>query len=150
MNKYLIIDAEKCTGCNSCVLACSFYHFDLFSFAKSRIQVKKDPGKAISKPQVCIQCEEAPCISACPTNALSKDQITGAIRLDKELCIGCRACVTACPYGGVLFDEDDSLPLICDLCDGNPACIEVCQLPQAIRYEAIDVSANKKQGSGNG
>jgi len=133
VRKRLIVDAERCTGCNSCILECSFVHNKSFSWANSRIQVEKEPERAISTPKVCLQCAEAPCITACSVGALSQDKTSGGIRLDEKRCIGCKACVSACPYEGVFFDEERGIPLICDLCGGEPACVAVCQLPQAIQ-----------------
>jgi len=130
----LIIDPEKCTGCNSCVLACSFAHEGYFSFSKSRIQIKKDEERAVSDPKVCVQCEEIYCIEVCPVDALSRDRTMGVIKWDRERCIHCHLCEAACPYGGIHFDKADEL-LICDLCGGDPACVRVCKFPGAIRYE---------------
>ena len=135
MGKQLIIAAERCTGCNSCMLTCSFAHDDYFSLVRSRIQVKKNTERAISTPKVCIQCDEAPCIASCSEGALSRDEILGTIRIDGEKCTGCKKCISACPYGGIFFDEENLVPLICDLCGGNPACIDFCKFPQALRYE---------------
>lgn len=134
--KRLTIDPARCSGCNSCVLTCSFVHEHLYDYSKSRIRVHKDAERAESTPKVCIQCEEAPCVSACPEGALSISPSTGAIQIDGDLCTGCRLCVTACPYEGVGFDEERKLPLICDLCGADPACVAFCQFTQAIRFEA--------------
>lgn len=131
----LIVDPEKCTGCNSCMLACSFAHEGYFSFSKSRIQIKKDEEKAVSDPRVCAQCEEVYCIEICPVGALSQDETTGVIKWDGERCTHCHLCEAACPYGGITFDGETDNLLICDLCGGDPACVKVCKLPQAIRYE---------------
>lgn len=133
----LVVEEEKCTGCTGCMLACSFAKDLVFSLTRSRIRVLRDQEHADFRPRVCIQCEEAPCIQACPVGALSRDGATGAIRLDEEACIGCRRCVEACPYGGVGFDEETQKPLICDLCGGSPACVEACRFPQAIRYQEV-------------
>jgi len=143
MNGYLIVNPEVCTGCNSCVLTCSFTREGYFSFSKSRIQIEKNEERAISIPKVCIQCKDAPCIQACPQKALSKDKDTGAIIVDKDKCTGCKKCVKACPYGGIVFDEEDSIPLICDLCGGKPSCIEVCRFPQAIKFKVKEENDEK-------
>ena len=135
MNKRrLQIDATRCTGCNSCVLTCSQIHEGAFSLAMSRVTIASDPIAGTYEPRVCVQCEEAPCIESCPTNALSKDPDSGAIVLSPEACTGCRNCVKACPYGGVGFDSSAGKPLICDLCGGDPQCVAVCSLPHAITY----------------
>lgn len=133
----LLVEEERCTGCTSCVLTCSFAKEGFFSFSRSRIRILRDQEFADFRPRVCVQCAEAHCISACPVGALSRDGATGAIVLDERACIGCRKCVEACPYGGVAFDEEREKPLICDLCGGEPACVEVCRFPEAIRYQEV-------------
>jgi Fe-S-cluster-containing hydrogenase component 2 len=135
MAKHLIVDPVQCTGCNACILTCSFEHEGVFSLEKTRIQVEKDGERADCTPKVCIQCEGAPCVGSCPVDALSRDKKTGGIRLDREICNGCKECVPACPYEGIGFDETDRLPLICDLCGGDPACVKFCEFPLAIRYD---------------
>jgi Fe-S-cluster-containing hydrogenase component 2 len=130
----LVVEADRCTGCGSCVLACSLAQEGAFSLALSRIRILRNEELAEFSPRVCIQCPDVPCITSCPVGALSRDADTGAIKLDREACTGCRQCVVACPYGGVQFDQSRDIPLICDLCGGDPACIKACQLPQAIRY----------------
>ena len=139
MRERLVIEATQCTGCDSCVLTCSFVHEGFFGFEKARIWVDRDAERADFTPRVCIQCEEAPCIASCPVGALSRDEESGAIRVDGDICDGCRVCVTACPYDGIGFDDTGCVPLICDLCGGDPACVKFCQFPLAIRFgEAVD------------
>lgn len=132
MWKRLVVDSMRCTGCNSCMLTCSFGHEGVFSFEKARIWVDRDAERADYTPRVCIQCEEAPCIPSCPLDALSRDERTGAIGVDRETCNGCQECVPVCPYGGIEFDDTDGVPLICDLCGGDPACVKFCEFPLAI------------------
>lgn len=134
----LEVDAARCTGCNSCVLTCVFVHEGAFSLSGARIRVDADPISAEYTPRVCVQCEGAPCIAACPVEALSRDPATNAIALDEATCTGCRSCMDACPYGGIGFDEESRRPRICDLCGGAPACVDVCRLPQAIRFVPQD------------
>ena len=135
MWKRLVVESTRCTGCNSCMLTCSFVHEGLFDLEKTRIWVKKDAERADCAPNVCIQCEEAPCIASCPVNALSRDEKTGVILVDREGCNGCQECVPACPYGGIGFDGTDRVLLICDLCGGDPACVKFCEFPLAIHFD---------------
>ena len=129
----LKINPEKCTGCGSCMLACSFAHNGVFDLRRSRIHLE---GNLLHKefiPHVCIQCAEAFCVQVCPTGALSKSAETGAILVDEEKCIGCGVCGEACPYHAItLQPEEGHVPLVCDLCEGDPECVKVCRLPQAI------------------
>jgi carbon-monoxide dehydrogenase iron sulfur subunit len=136
--KKLVIAAHRCTGCESCVLTCGFEHDSQFNPQRSRIGIERDEENAVFTPTVCIQCGERACIEACPVDALSVDTSTGATRLSEERCIGCRRCESACRYGGVKFPEASEVPLICDLCGGDPQCILVCRFPQAIRLVEVE------------
>jgi carbon-monoxide dehydrogenase iron sulfur subunit len=76
-------------------------------------------------------------MAACPSGALHQQETTGAILLRREDCIGCSACVDACPFGVVALHPETGLALICDLCDGDPACVKRCATG-AIAYEPAD------------
>jgi Fe-S-cluster-containing dehydrogenase component len=134
MRKRLVVDSTQCTGCNSCMLSCSFEHEGLFNLAKARIWVDRDAERADYTPRVCVQCDDAPCINSCPVNALSRDQTTGAIAVTRGACDGCGVCAASCPFDGIGFDDADGMPLICDLCGGDPACVKFCEFPLAIRF----------------
>lgn len=136
--KRLVVDSSRCTGCRSCVLACSFQHARVFCYDKSRITLARDPEHGRATPRVCIGCEAAYCVASCPVGALARDVSSGTIRVDSTICVGCRRCLDACPHGGIGFDEDLGIPLICDTCGGDPACVKFCAFPQAIRYVAMD------------
>ena len=114
------------------MLACSFAHGGVFDLRVSKIRLKGNHLREEFTPYVCVQCAEAFCVQACPTGALSKSAETGAILVDKEKCVGCGACEEACPYGGITLQPERRIPLICDLCGGDPECVKVCKLPQAI------------------
>lgn len=130
--KRLRVVAEQCTGCESCVLSCAFKHEGAFSLAASRIRIERDEDQGRFRPRVCIQCAERSCVAACPVGALSAESQMGVIRCDEAICIGCRACETACAHGGVHFAAGRDTPLICDLCGGEPECAATCRLPQAV------------------
>ena len=132
--KRLHVNQDRCTGCESCVLTCSFEHGERFGLHLARIRVSRNEELADFRPKVCIQCEGRFCVAACPVGALSVDEKTGAIRVSEDLCTGCRQCEPACPFGGVHFSEGIQTPFICDLCGGDPECVKVCQLPQAITF----------------
>jgi carbon-monoxide dehydrogenase iron sulfur subunit len=133
---HLEVSSQSCIGCNSCALTCSFVHDGEFGFGGTRIRVHKDAERAACQPHVCVQCESAPCVPACPSGALSR-VARGSIVVDATKCVGCRACIPACPHHGVFFDAKRQLPLICDLCEGEPQCVEFCKFPNAVRVVAM-------------
>ncbi|MFC2077980.1 4Fe-4S dicluster domain-containing protein [Candidatus Bipolaricaulota bacterium] len=130
----LRVRQDQCTGCESCVLTCSFEHGDRFGLHLSRVRVVRNEEEAEFRPKVCVQCEERPCIAACPVGALGVDGDTGAIRISETLCTGCQQCGPACAFDGVHFTDGVTMPFICDLCGGSPECAQVCQLPQAVAF----------------
>jgi len=132
--KRLVAHPSKCTGCRSCMLLCSFMHTDACSYHGSRIKIVSDEAHGRHTPVLCQFCEDPPCISACPVEALSKNAQTGAIRVDGSLCNGCQACIGACPFAAMFFDPEDQKVFTCDLCQGDPECVKICQLPEALSY----------------
>lgn len=145
MRNVLLVDMEKCTGCGACVTACSFAKEKMFDPTKTRIRIYKDESRCLGVPIVCEHCEEPPCVDACPTAAISKDPETGIVRIDLDICNGCRECEEACPYAAVIMDPERNIAVICDLCGGDPACVKVCTPARAIQYvEADQATIDKK------
>jgi Fe-S-cluster-containing hydrogenase component 2 len=132
----LVVDSPACTGCNSCALSCSFVHQGHFSLADARVTIERDSARARFVPRVCVQCEEAPCIAVCPTDALLRDEELGCIRIVEARCVKCGKCGPACPFGGVRLDGPGRVPVICDLCGGDPECVKHCRLPGALSLGA--------------
>ena len=126
MQKSLNIDPEKCTGCLQCELACSYDNEGVFNPSKSRIKVFKfeDAGRFV--PYTCTQCDEAWCMQACPVDAISLDTATGAKVVSDTLCVGCKVCTIACPFGTVNYNSSTGKVIKCDLCEGEPACATAC------------------------
>jgi carbon-monoxide dehydrogenase iron sulfur subunit len=123
---YLEIEAEKCTGCHICEHFCSFHHEGAVWPGRSRIAILADSDDGPFVPNVCRQCEDAPCAAACPEEAIALNERTGAWVVDVEVCIGCGVCVDACPYGAIVVDEQLGVALKCDLCGGEPECAAMC------------------------
>ncbi len=138
-NAVIVLDTSKCTGCHLCELVCSFYHFGKSSISLSRIIVFKDKASAISIPMVCISCPGAPCMRACPTGAIVRDEDTGMPKVILEKCTSCGECAKACPYRAINFN---TYPLICDLCGGDPQCVKVCW-PGAL--ELVELTKERKR-----
>ncbi|MDP6099871.1 MAG: 4Fe-4S dicluster domain-containing protein [Dehalococcoidia bacterium] len=129
MGQMLIVDPARCTGCRSCETACSTFREGESSLYKCRVKVVRFPEELFFYPVVCQQCETPLCAVPCPTNALQKDNQTGLVELIRDRCVGCKMCVTACPFGAITLV--DGYPIKCDLCDGEPACTRLCE-PGAI------------------
>jgi len=143
MQKMLAVDYEKCTGCRLCELVCSVKHEGVSNPARARINIAKWESKGIMMPMVCSQCESAPCVAVCPTNARYRDEELDRVIVNYDRCIGCKTCIVACPFGAVSFDPVASKVISCDLCNGNPVCASFCD-PEALRY--VDASdMNKKR-----
>ena len=123
-----VFNYDKCTGCRICETACSM-HFGLGSNPqKSRIRIVNLEGEADVTyiPVACVQCEKAPCEAICPTGAIYTTSETRAKLIDKDKCIGCSACVYACPFGAIALDRSVGTAFVCDLCDGDPLCVRFC------------------------
>ncbi len=123
----LLVTPSRCTGCRSCEIACAFSHPDRIGKpGKSTIRayLYKLPDKGT--PVVCLQCESAACVEVCPTDALVRNEATGAVDVDFDRCIRCRSCVYACPFGNISFDDAGNRVLKCDLCNGEPRCAQFC------------------------
>ena len=132
MKKMLIVNHFKCTGCGLCRLNCSVAKESVFELARARIHIHIDPHTGFSTPTVCLQCEDAWCQDACAADAIDRNLETGALIINEEQCTGCQECVSACPYGCIEFNHADDIALKCDLCNGDPKCVEMCY-PNAIR-----------------
>ena len=133
MNKFVIADPSRCIGCRTCELSCAIAHGNgsaismSFSSFSPRISVVK--AGDVTVPVMCKQCEDAPCVKACPTGALVR--ANGFVEIHEERCIGCKSCVVACPFGAIdiLMKAGKASVIKCDLCVGQstgPACIKTC------------------------
>lgn len=122
----MLVNEKLCAGCRACELICSFTHERKFSDLLSRIHVDKVDEDGIDRPLVCRQCGNARCVEACPSGALSRNPETRCVVVDETRCSGCGTCADACPFGAVAFHPETRVPLICDLCGGDPECVRRC------------------------
>ena len=137
MQKALHIDANKCTGCMQCEMACSAENYGSFNIAKSRIKVFNFEEAGRKVPYTCTQCAEAWCLHACPVEAIKLDAATGAKVVLEAVCVGCKVCTIACPFGTINYVQDTGKVQKCDLCGGDPACATACPTG-AITYVDAD------------
>lgn len=126
MNKRLLVDAELCTGCRACEMGCSFVHEGEYSPSFARLHVVKLEGSGVDKPIICLRCAKAPCAAVCPVSAISQDPVTKIVTVDAEACVGCGLCAEECVSGVIEFRPDATVPMLCDLCDGDPECVKRC------------------------
>jgi len=127
MQKLIRIEPSKCVGCKSCELACSFKHRGEFAPSRSRIvnEVFLEEAKFITV--TCMQCDEPWCLKACPKGAIDKDAASGVVCVDEVKCVGCRTCVSACPFGMITYQADSRKADKCNLCGGDfPECVTFC------------------------
>ena len=130
-----VIDHTRCIGCHACTTACKSEN--VVPIGVTRTYVKHvDVGVF---PQVrrahqvtrCNQCAHAPCVTACPTAAMFK-RADGIVDFDKSICIGCKACMAACPYDAIFINPSDHSAEKCNFCAHRidvglePACVVVC------------------------
>ncbi len=134
MTKHIAVDEALCLACKQCVIECALAHSDAGSPAEAvagevplEARVHIEPTETGAIPVICRQCEDAPCMEACPVDAMTRDG-DGPVLIDAELCVGCRKCVKVCPYDSVWMSVVGRLAIKCDLCtaSGSPACVAGC------------------------
>ena len=151
----LVIDQERCIGCEACTVACKNENQGGSGFIRV---VKQQAGRRdlpagtfpdlrmTFLPLVCNHCERAPCTAACPVEAIAARK-DGVVVLDRDACDGCRACVEVCPYGAIAFDEKNAVAEKCNLCvhrieSGLAPFCAVCCEGQAIFFGDLNDPGN--------
>jgi len=136
MRHAFVFDANRCTGCQACQLACTIENGlqpDRSWRAISTFNERRHPGIALFHLSLaCNHCADPACMTACPALAYSVDSSTGAVLLDADACIGCGYCAWACPYDAPRFDHDVGVMTKCTFCNHRlaeglaPACAALC------------------------
>jgi carbon-monoxide dehydrogenase iron sulfur subunit len=158
MGKTIIVDIEKCLACKSCEIACAIAH------SKSKIleeaieeqptpqtRVAVEAAGELAVPLQCRHCEDAPCISVCPTQAIHRHEADGPVLIEQEKCIGCKFCLMACPFGVIDVSTDGKIIIKCDLCiertkaGQEPACVEACPTGALKLADEKDLVAHKRR-----
>jgi len=155
----LVVDLDICVGCHACSVHCKEWNnqgysgplTDMdpygaepdgvwFNRVHSYEVTPKDGGcgKTVHFPKSCLHCDDAPCVTVCPTGASYKREEDGIVLVNAEACIGCKLCSWACPYGAREYDEDEGVMKKCTLCIDRiyntelpedmrePACVTTC------------------------
>lgn len=132
----MLIDLAKCIGCNACVVACKMENETPLSKFNTWIEswdVRDGNGyvRRANVPKQCNHCENPACVEVCPTQAsyIAED---GTVQIDLEKCIGCDACMVACPYEARWHNDETNVVQKCTFCEHRiaegmlPACVGGC------------------------
>ena len=130
-----VLDQSRCIGCHACSTACKSENGVPLGVHRTYVKaVEVGTFPALRRAfQVtrCNQCDGAPCTVACPTRAMYR-RPDGIVDFDKSICIGCKACIAACPYDAIFINPEDHSAEKCNLCSHRidaglePACVTVC------------------------
>ncbi len=106
----MIVDLTKCTRCHGCIAACRIEHFLPMDINWPRL-IAWETGNGntamlTTYPMRCNQCQEAPCVKVCPTEATQQRE-DGIVWVDQDKCVGCRYCIISCPYQNRTFLSRD-------------------------------------------
>ena len=130
-----VIDHTRCIGCHACTTACKSENEVPLSVTRTYVK-SVDVGafpqaRRVYQVTRCNQCDDAPCVAACPTAAMYR-RPDGIVDFDKSICIGCKACIAACPYDAIFINPGDGAAEKCNFCAHRidvglePACVVVC------------------------
>ena len=160
----LVIDLDTCVGCHACVISCKGWNTENYgaplsdqdpygadpsgtflnrvhSYEVQPLATSTQPHPAaqlVHFPKSCLHCEDAPCVTVCPTGASYKRSEDGIVLVNETDCIGCGLCAWACPYGARELDQAEGVMKKCTLCvdriynenlteeDREPACVRTC------------------------
>ncbi len=124
MAERILLDLDRCVGCKTCAAACYHSHHQMPVIQHSRLA-------AATLPLLCRQCEQPPCVDACPSGAMQRED-NGVVTRSMLLCWGCGSCTLACPFGALPHDLTRHVIAKCNLCEdlttagGQPRCVAAC------------------------
>lgn len=136
------IDLSRCVGCKACVVACKSEQNTPLK-TNFRWLVTQESGAYPAPVKVfismaCNHCKYPACMAACPSGAITKNPNTGIVTINKDVCVGCRRCSWACPYGAPQYNKESKKTEKCNFCvhrtfdangvptGKNPACVDSC------------------------
>ena len=134
--KRIYVREEVCIGCRLCEVYCQRQHSqskDLIKAFKRELprplpRLRMEEKGPVSFTVRCQHCDDAPCVIACLTGAITRDPENGRINVDEDRCIGCWTCVLVCPLGAIRRDTHRGMIAKCHLCQGEdmPVCVANC------------------------
>ena len=154
----LVIDLDICVGCHACAVACKEWNTGGYGAALSdtdpygadpsgswlnrihsyEVEPAQGAAQLVHFPKSCLHCDDAPCVTVCPTGASYKRVEDGIVLVNEDHCMGCGLCAWACPYGARELDRAEGVMKKCTLCvdriyneniaeeDRVPACVRAC------------------------
>jgi Fe-S-cluster-containing dehydrogenase component/CRP-like cAMP-binding protein len=148
----MLIDLDRCTGCDECVKACASTHDGTPRFVRTGPQFGP-----LMFAHACMHCTDPVCMIGCPTGAIARNQETGVISINPNTCIGCKTCSESCPYDNIVMiqvrdnkgraavDKKTQLPILqaskCDLCQKlttGPSCQNACPHEALFRIDTSE------------
>ncbi len=143
MARCLVVNLDRCSGCESCITACKYENgLPLGEYFARVIPVESGKFPHTEQywlPVHCQQCENPQCVNVCPTAASYRDEKTGVVLVAADKCIGCKYCIYACPYGVRSFSKQNGVAQKCTLCSqltatgiDDPVCVHNC--PAGARF----------------
>ena len=134
----MYMDLTRCIGCHACNVACRDVH-GLLDNDSWRVVITIEAGEypqpfVIHIPTTCYHCSRPACLAACPSGAIRKETERGRVILETTRCVGCGACVQACPFAAIRWNVTDQRASKCDLCGDrlqqgkNPICVDACPM----------------------
>jgi Fe-S-cluster-containing dehydrogenase component/formate-dependent nitrite reductase membrane component NrfD len=130
-----VLESDSCIGCHACTVACKSEHDVPIGVNRTWLKYVEtgsfpNTGRSFTVMR-CNHCDDAPCMKICPTSALHRTG-NGVVDFDDEICIGCKACMNACPYDAIYINPDTNVANKCNFCNHRvevglePACVVVC------------------------
>lgn len=148
LREHLCIDCERCKeGCVETNKVPDYGHRT--TILERRRPLGEGDSETIFMPVLCNQCNRPPCVRVCPTTATYKEEKTGIIVMNDDMCIGCKTCMAACPYNARYFHEERRAVDKCDFCwdtrlskkEVTPACVEACPADVRVFGNLADASS---------
>ena len=159
MAKLIVVEEQRCLACRQCVLSCAVAHGEADSVIDAVVvgetltpRVRIRAAGDTNVPVHCLHCDDAPCMAACKVDAITRLDPDGPVLITADLCIGCRLCVKACPYGAIemIGQGKKGKAVKCDLCVDRteaglePACVVACPT-NAMSFCDLDDDARAAQ-----